>query len=487
MRVMSYLLEQQTIETARTLLYEKALVSFQGMPVGTVAAIPQKKQILMDHHLQVITPDKDLNYNEIFIRDNIPTMIYFLLDNRADIVQAFLNTCLKLQSQDSRTLGIFPTSFYVDRDQVVCDYGQRAIGRVVSVDATLWWPILALAYVRKTQDEVWAAQASVQEGLRLVLGLILQPSFREDPTLHVPDGAFMIDRPLDVWGSPLEIQVLLYGALMSTASLIQDRSWAARALDRAIQLRRYLRKHYWLNGRIVQTLRRRPTDQYGDDIANEYNIRTETVPHWLQNWLGPDGGFLIGNIRTGRPDFRFFSLGNCLAAIFDILSPAQQRSMFTLILRNQADLIADMPLRICHPPLDEADWQNKTGYDPKNRPWCYHNAGHWPCLLWFLVVAVLRHQSLFLDMRYSQVYLPMQELLKQACSQQLSQLPAQKWPEYFDGPTGVWMGQQARIYQTWTIAGLLLVNQVFSRDPKNSNVLNLPPTKQLLARLGKLQ
>lgn len=472
--------EAQHLDIARELLYDKAIVYFQGMPIGTVAAIPQKKQIYTDHHLQEIAPDPDLNYNEIFIRDNIPVMIFFLLDNRADIVKNFLNTCLQLQSQEPRTMGIFPTSFYIDRDHLVADYGQRAIGRVVSVDATLWWAILAHAYVNKTGDRAWLEQESVQLGIRHLLGLILQPSFREDPTLHVPDGAFMIDRPLDVWGSPLEIQVLLYGALMACVNLVTEDSLVKSALARAINLRRYIRKHYWLNSRIVQTLRRRPTDQYGDDISNEYNIRTETVPHWLQTWLGADGGFLIGNIRTGRPDFRFFTLGNCLAAIFDIVSHPQQRSLFNLILKNQVDLISEMPLRICHPPLDEIDWQTKTGYDPKNRPWCYHNAGHWPCLLWFLVVAVLRHQNHFLDRRYSKVYLPMQELLNQAYLQHTEKLYSQKWPEYFDGPTGVWMGQQSRIYQTWTIAGLLLVNRIMIGDPKDSSILDLMPVKSLL-------
>lgn len=471
--------DSRHLEIARELLYHKALVFFEGKPIGTVAAIPQNKQILTDHHLQVVSPDPDLNYNEIFIRDNIPVMIYFLLDERADIVRNFLDVCLQLQSQNPRTLGTFPASFYVDRDRLVADYGQRAIGRVVSVDATLWWPILASAYVNQSGDRDWLSQNSVQQGLCNFLGLVLQPSFREAPTLYVPDGAFMVDRPLDVWGSPLEIQALLYGALMASANLLQDAALAEKTIARAIDLRRYLRKHYWLDSKIVQTLRRRPTDQYGDDISNEYNIRTETIPHWLQTWLGHTGGFLIGNIRTGRPDFRFFTLGNCLAAIFDIISFAQQRALFSLILRNQGDLFADMPLRICHPPLDEMDWQNKTGHDPKNRPWCYHNAGHWPSLLWFLVVAVLRHHPHFLDTRYSKIYPPMQLLIERAYLQHMRQLHTQKWAEYFDGPTGVWMGQQSRIYQTWTIVGLLLVHRILLGKNEERRILDLKPPQNL--------
>ena len=43
--------------------------------------------------------------------------------------------------------------------------------------------------------------------------------------------------------------------------------------------------------------------------------------------------------------------------------------------------------------MDVEEWQNKTGSDPKNWPWSYHNGGHWPSLLWFFGTAVLLHQK----------------------------------------------------------------------------------------------
>jgi len=49
---------------------------------------------------------------------------------------------------------------------------------------------------------------------------------------------------------------------------------------------------------------------------------------------------------------------------------------------------------------------------------------------------------------------------------QLNQLPKQEWAEYFDGPTGTWVGQQSRTYQTWTIVGFLLMNH-FLRNEYN--------------------
>jgi hypothetical protein len=482
--------EETLVQLAKSLFYEKALVKLDGEFVGAVASIPRNQNY------------QDLNYSEIFIRDNVPVMIYLLLEGKFEIVKHFLNTCLRLQSEHFQTRGIFPTSFVEIEGKLIADYGQRAIGRVCSVDASLWWAILSYIYVKRSGDRNWAATDKVQKGIQGLLNLILHPSFRDAPTLFVPDGAFMIDRALDVWGNPLEIQTLLYGALLSSVGLIQidleqkgylderstidlrhpenaligqqihRKSYAIAWLKR---LRSYMLKHYWVNSNIVQTIRRRPTEEYGDRVANEYNIQTETIPHWLQEWLGDRGGYLIGNVRTGRPDFRFFTLGNCLGATFDLISTAQQRSLFHLMHQNQNALFAQMPLRICHPPLDDEDWRKKTGYDRKNLPWCYHNAGHWPCLFWFFAIATLRHKQ-----RQASVDNVVIDLLLQDNYEiLLKRLPQQNWAEYFDGPNGVWVGQQARLYQTWTIVGFLLTHHFLKVNPDDSNIMDLPNLKDL--------
>jgi hypothetical protein len=210
----------------------------------------------------------------------------------------------------------------------------------------------------------------------------------------------MIDRPMDVWGAPLEVEVLLHGCLKSCINLMElsRADHVSRLLDQRLiltnqwvkDLGSFLLKHYWVTSQTMQILRRRPTEQYGDDQHyNEFNVQPQVVPSWLQDWLENRGGYLIGNIRTGRPDFRFYSLGNSLACIFGVLPPAEQRALFRLVLHNRQHLMAQMPMRICHPHMDVEEWQNKTGSDPKNWPWSYHNGGHWPSLLWFFGTAVL--------------------------------------------------------------------------------------------------
>ena len=238
-------------------------------------------------------------------------------------------------------------------------------------------------------------------------------------------------------------------------------------------LRQFLLKHYWVTSKTMQVLRRRPTEQYGENQhQNEFNVQPQVIPDWLQDWLQDRGGYLIGNIRTGRPDFRFYSLGNSLASMFGLLTAPQQRALFRLMHHNRDHLMAQMPMRICHPPMEGVEWEHKTGSDPKNWPWSYHNGGHWPSLLWFFGSSILLHERLHPN---ADVLLmsEMTTLLDECYWSHLNQLPRQQWAEYFDGPTGTWVGQQSRTFQTWTIVGFLLTHHFLRVNPDDVLMLNL--------------
>ncbi|MBM5802211.1 MAG: alkaline invertase, partial [Cyanobacteria bacterium K_DeepCast_35m_m2_023] len=238
-------------------------------------------------------------------------------------------------------------------------------------------------------------------------------------------------------------------------------------------LKAFVLKHYWVTSQTVQVLRRRPTEQYGEQQhENEFNVQPQVIPPWLQDWLANGGGYLIGNMRTGRPDFRYYSLGNSLACLFGLLSTTQQRALFRLVSHNRQHLLAQMPMRICHPPMEGNEWRDKTGSDPKNWPWSYHNGGHWPSLLWFFAAAVLLHEQRHTN-GDGALMLQMKDLLLECYGDQLNQLPLQHWAEYFDGPTGSWVGQQARTYQTWTIVGFLLMHHLLRIKPSDVTLLDL--------------
>jgi len=44
----------------------------------------------------------------------------------------------------------------------------------------------------------------------------------------------------------------------------------------------------------------------------------------------------------------------------------QSHAILDLIEAKWADLVSDMPLKICYPALEGQEWQIITGSDPKN-------------------------------------------------------------------------------------------------------------------------
>ena len=90
--------EDQVVQKARE-HFERTLVPVKGQLAGSVAALEHPRH------------DEAANYGEIFLRDNVPVMLYLLTQKRFDIVRQFLSICLDLQSTTYQTRGVFPTSF----------------------------------------------------------------------------------------------------------------------------------------------------------------------------------------------------------------------------------------------------------------------------------------------------------------------------------------------------------------------------------------
>ena len=118
------------------------------------------------------------------------------------------------------------------------------------------------------------------------------------------------------------------------------------------------------------------------------------------------------------------------------------------------------------------EWENETGSDPKTWPWSYHNGVHLPSLRWFFGSSILLHERLHPN---ADVLLmsEMTTLLDECYWSHLNQLPRQQWAEYFDGPTGTWVRQQSRTFQTWTIVGFLLTHHFLRVHPDDVLMLNL--------------
>lgn len=423
-------------------LMEEALITYRGDPVGTVAA------------RDADAPSE--NYSECFIRDFVPCAMVFLLDGRTQIVRDFLYQVMVLRDQQEtmeghqQLPGVMPASFRVNHsaagETLHADFGDRAIGRVAPVDSMMWWLLLLRAYTRLSGDRTLVESPDCQRAIRLIMTLSLRDRYEVFPTLLVPDGSFMIDRRMGVYGHPLEIQSLFFGALHCAQELLLDdeenRQIIAMSHKREQTLRAYIRIYYWLDLERLNEIHRFKTEEFGHDSRNVLNIYPESIPDWILDWLPDGGGYLVGNLGPGRMDFRFFAFGNLLAILFDLSTDEQAASTLHLYEQRWDDLIGTMPAKICYPAMEGVEWQLMTGSDPKNSPWSYHNGGNWPALLWAFVGAAVKSGR--------------SDLAERALAVATPRLYADNWPEYYDGRNGRLIGRQANHRQTWSAAALIL-------------------------------
>jgi hypothetical protein len=427
---------------------EDSIIYYYGQPVGTVAARD---------------PDVEaLNYNQCFVRDFVSSALIFLMKGKTEIVRNFLVETLALQSETKQMdyfnagQGLMPASFKVassyGEQYLTADFGEHAIARVTPVDSCLWWLILLRAYVRATGDIALAHQADFQKGIVLILKLCLADRFDMYPTMLVPDGAFMIDRRMGVYGHPLEIQALFYAGLRSARELLMP----GRKGDIYIQvinhrlntLYYHIRKYYWLDIKRLNEIYRYRGEEFGETAVNKFNIYPESIPYWLTEWMPEKGGYLAGNLGPAQMDFRFFALGNLMAIICSLASAQEAQGIMDLIEQRWSDLVGNMPMKICFPAVQGLEWKIMTGCDPKNVPWSYHNGGNWPVLLWLLVAAAQKTGRT--------------EVARLAIELAEKRLSEDQWPEYYDGKNGRLVGKEARKYQTWTIAGFLVAKDLMT-------------------------
>ncbi|WOG87706.1 hypothetical protein DCAR_0206937 [Daucus carota subsp. sativus] len=452
-------------------LLRASMVYYCGNPIGTIAANdPNDSSIL--------------NYDQVFIRDFIPSGLAFLLKGEFDIVRNFILHTLQLQSWEktmdchSPGQGLMPASFKVrtvpldgddsaTEDVLDPDFGEAAIGRVAPVDSGLWWIILLRAYGKCSGDRSVQERVDVQTGIKMILKLCLADGFDMFPTLLVTDGSCMIDRRMGIHGHPLEIQALFYSALLSAREMLAPEDGSTDLItalnNRLVALPFHIREYYWTDMKKLNEIYRYKTEEYSYDAVNKFNIYPDQIPPWLVEWMPNKGGYLIGNLQPAHMDFRFFSLGNLWSIISSLATTEQSHAILDLIEAKWAELVADMPLKICYPALDGEEWRIVTGSDPKNTPWSYHNGGSWPTLLWQLTVACIKMNR--------------PGIAENAVKIAERRLSRDKWPEYYDTRRGRLIGKQARLFQTWSIAGYLVAKLLLAK-PEAANILvNLEDTE----------
>ncbi|MCO5579304.1 hypothetical protein L7F22_033159 [Adiantum nelumboides] len=451
----------------------KAIVHFRDSPVGTIAAVDPSEE--------------DLNYNQVFFRDFVPSALAFLMNNEPEIVKNFLMKALRLQSNwekriDNFTLGkgAMPASFKVqfdatrNHDVMMADFGESAIGRVAPVDSGFWWIILLRAYSKSTGDHILAETPECQQGIKLILNLCLSEGFDTFPTLLCADGCCMVDRRMGIYGYPIEIQSLFYMALRCARGMLKPEGDGKELIERIEKrlkaLSFHIRSYFWLDFEQLNKVYRYKTEEYSHTAVNKFNVIPDSIPDWVFDFMPMKGGYFIGNVSPARMDFRWFCLGNCVAILSSLATPEQEAGIMDLFEERWQDLIGEMPLKIAYPALENHAWRLVTGCDPKNTRWSYHNGGSWPVLIWLFTAACIKAGRPHIAARAI-------ELLE-------ARLAKDHWPEYYDGKLGRFVGKQARKFQTWSIAGYLVAKMMLE-DPFHLGIIALGDDMKVKAPMSR--
>ncbi|KAK0582224.1 hypothetical protein LWI29_023087 [Acer saccharum] len=444
----------------------RSLVYFRGNPVGTIAALDNSEE--------------ELNYDQVFVRDFVPSALAFLMNGEPDIVKNFLLKTLRLQSWEKKIdrfqlgEGVMPASFKVLHDPVrntetlMADFGESAIGRVAPVDSGFWWIILLRAYTKSTGDSSLAELPEIQKGMRLILSLCLSEGFDTFPTLLCADGCSMIDRRMGVYGYPIEIQALFFMALRCALVLLKQDDEGKECVERIVKrlhaLSYHMRSYFWLDLKQLNDIYRYKTEEYSHTAVNKFNVIPDSLPEWVFDFMPTKGGYFIGNVSPARMDFRWFALGNCIAILSSLATQEQSNAIMDLIESRWDELVGEMPLKVVYPAIESHEWRITTGCDPKNTRWSYHNGGSWPVLLWLLTAASIKTGR--------------PQIARRAIDLAEVRLLKDSWPEYYDGKLGRYVGKQARKFQTWSIAGYLVAKMMLE-DPSHLGMISLEEDKQL--------
>ncbi len=436
---------------------EQAVVEYEGKAVGTVAAIQPGAEAI--------------NYDHVFTRDFAVSALAYLMQGRHEMVRHFLQVLVELQNRKKEMdcfkpgEGLMPASFKVEKrddgDVLLPDYGEKAIARVAPVDSVFWWLFILRAYVKAGGDTEFAKSEACQRAIRYIIELALTARFDMFPTLLAPDGSFMIDRRMGVYGYPFDLQSLFFTALRAAQELLQpeeeNQPYIAAVEERLGHLVYHIRNYYWLDFGRLNEIYRYKVEQFGSTALNKFNIYPETIPDWIYDWLPDTCGYFIGNLGPARIDFRFFTSGNLMSILGCLADSSQSRAILSLINQRWDELVGAMPIKLCYPAISGRDWHVVTGSDPKNVPWSYHNGGSWPFLNWMLTAAAVK--------------LDQPEMAKRALAIAEKRLEQDEWPEYYDGKHNRLLGKEARKYQTWTIAGYIVATMLLD-EPKHMKLLS---------------
>lgn len=306
--------------------------------------------------------EKKDNYDRIWARDSAVSGLAILSSQLKDLYPS-LQSSLSLLHCAAAENGQIPSNISLD------DNGKTAVvsfgGPAGRTDASFWWIIAAVAFLKQSQDEDF--KEKVKQQCHTVFTLANTWEFNGRGLMYLPMSSNWADEYV-THGYVLYDQILRHWALAVAGDLFEEPTWQ----QKAVAVKASIKQHYLL------------------ETPLENSLYTQAQQQALQNFDG--NASFIASFSPGDRVEKYDAWSIALLMLLDIPLPQTNAKLNQALLRvfeegKQSGIPAFWPVIAQTDPLYQVLKLNHN-YNFKNVPGHFHNGGIWPVVNGFLIAGL---------------------------------------------------------------------------------------------------
>jgi hypothetical protein len=371
------------------------------------------------------TAENEDNYQRVWSRDSAILALALLVEGKSSFFPTIRKTIYALMAEQSE-IGIIPSNISAQKEEIKTTSYGSLVGRV---DATSWWIIQALSYLRFNSDET--AKEEWKPGIYRALNVLKSWEFNERNLIYTPIGGNWADEYISN-GYTLYDNLLRFWAVKLAAEMYDDEKLKRQQIE------------------IHQTIHANFNPQFE---ANSFTIHKRIHADFQSKMMT----FWPSSFSPMNYDLRWDMAANALAMLLGF----NTNSMSQVCNELYAEYSYWM-LPVFHPVITEKDpdWvylAENYNYNFKNYPNQFHNGGSWPVMLGLFCAGLSQTNQNQLAKRINDEY---NALIVASDNYQFH--------EYFDPVKGVFGGMK---HMCFSASGWLFMQQSMKENKELSKLL----------------
>ncbi|MFY7900220.1 MAG: glycoside hydrolase 100 family protein [Chitinophagaceae bacterium] len=322
--------------------------------------------IAADGYLKASLEQSD-NYNRVWSRDTAVGVLAIIASQQKSLFPAIANSLLALQKAANEQ-GQIPSNLVLNASSEVSKVSFG--GPVGRTDASFWWIIATISFLKQQKDETLEKVAIEQ--VAKIFQLANAWEFNGKHLMYVPMSSNWADEYITN-GYVLYDQLLRYWALELAGNYFDNNLWTKKAE----QVKFAIKQHFLIEADLAGSL------FTGKQIAD------------LQNWNVQHQ--FIASFTPGEIVNRYDGWSIALLLLLDIPNQKNKQIIIDLIQKTfdqyQCKGIPAFWPFITNAGIDYTRLQFNHHYRFKNEAGHFHNGGMWPVVNGFLILGLMAQQQ----------------------------------------------------------------------------------------------